>query len=94
VLKNAVEAIGEEGRIELRLTLDTEGTGTATLILRDSEPGLSPEAAERLFTPFFSTKRDGRGLGLTLAHEVLTRHGFDHTLRNHPEGGAELVIRF
>jgi len=94
VLKNAIEAIGEDGRIELRLTLDTEGTGTATLTLRDTGPGLSPEATERLFTPFFSTKRDGRGLGLTLAHEVLTRHDFDHTLRNHPEGGAELVVRF
>jgi len=94
VLKNAMEAIGEDGRIDISLTRDTEGTGTATLTLHDSGPGLTPEALERLFTPFYSTKRDGRGLGLTLAHEVLTRHGFDHTLRNHPEGGAELTIRF
>ncbi|MGD2115135.1 MAG: ATP-binding protein [Acidobacteriota bacterium] len=87
VLKNAMEAIGEDGWIELALTRET-------LTIRDTGPGLAPEVRERLFTPFFSTKRDGRGLGLTLAHEVLGRHGFDHALRNRPEGGAELVIRF
>lgn len=92
VLKNAMEAIGEDGRLELRWT--GGATSRPVLTIRDSGPGLSPEALERLFTPFFSTKRDGRGLGLTLAHEVLTRHGFDHTLRNHPEGGAELAVRF
>jgi signal transduction histidine kinase len=99
VLKNAMEAIGEDGTIELSLTRGSGGAGgragiRTTLAIRDSGPGLAPEVRERLFTPFFSTKRDGRGLGLTLAHEVLTRHGFDHTLRNRPEGGAELVIRF
>jgi len=95
VLKNAAEAIGEHGTIELALTLEPhDGRQAPTLTLRDTGPGLTPEARDRLFTPFFTTKRDGRGLGLTLAHEVLTRHGFDHTLRNRPEGGAELVIRF
>jgi len=115
VLKNAMEAIGEEGRIELSLTQGAQTIGAEderamggratpghrperdarpVLTIRDTGPGLTPEALDRLFTPFYSTKRDGRGLGLTLAHEVLTRHGFDHTLRNHPEGGAELTIRF
>ena len=96
VVKNAAEAIGEGGRIELALRRrDRGGDGARpTLTLRDTGPGLAPEVRERLFTPFFSTKRDGRGLGLTLAHEILTRHGFDHSLDNHPEGGARLTVRF
>lgn len=95
VLKNAAEAIGENGTIELALTSEPrDGRQTPTLTIRDTGPGLTPETQEHLFSPFFSTKRDGRGLGLTLAHEVLTRHGFEHSLRNRPEGGAELVIRF
>lgn len=95
VLKNAAEAIGEGGRIELALRReDPHRDGGPVLEIRDTGPGLPPEVRERLFTPFFSTKRDGRGLGLTLAHEILTRHGFGHALENHPDGGAVLTIRF
>lgn len=91
VLKNAIEAIGEDGRITLALTRDAGGP---VLTLRDTGGGVPAEARGNLFTPFFSTKRNGRGLGLTLAHEILTQHGFAFDLGNHPEGGAEFRIRF
>lgn len=64
------------------------------LRIRDEGPGLSVGAAERIFTPFFTTKPDGRGLGLTLTAEVLDAHGFTYALGNHPAGGAELMIRW
>jgi nitrogen fixation/metabolism regulation signal transduction histidine kinase len=95
VFKNAMEAIGEDGRIALRLD---EDESRALLTVRDSGPGIPPEVEPLLFTPFFSTKRDGRGLGLTLVREILSQHGCDFGLRNarSPEGagGAELWIRF
>lgn len=69
VLKNAIEAIGEDGTITI--AYDVEGR----LSIADSGAGISPEVASRLFTPFFSSKADGRGLGLTLVAEVLGRHG-------------------
>jgi nitrogen-specific signal transduction histidine kinase len=43
--------------------------------------------------PFFSTKRDGRGLGLVLIREVVGQHGFGCGLANRPGGGAEFVLR-
>lgn len=92
VLRNAMEAIGGEGRIELSLA--SGETGALVLEIRDSGPGVAPEARERLFTPFFSTKRNGRGLGLTLAHEILGQHGFPCGLDDHPEGGAVFHVRF
>jgi nitrogen fixation/metabolism regulation signal transduction histidine kinase len=91
VLKNAVEAIGEEGRIGLRLRAEPDHP---VLTIHDTGSGIPEEARSHLFTPFFSTKRNGRGLGLTLAHEILTQHGFAFDLHNHPEGGAEFTIRF
>ncbi len=91
VLQNAMEAIGEDGRIELRLA--TEG-GRPVLRLADTGPGVPEEVRPLLFTPFFSTKRDGRGLGLTLIREILAQHGFDVGLENRREGGAELWIGF
>lgn len=89
-LRNALEAIGEDGRISL--SLGREGNGVR-LAIRDSGPGIPPEAAGSLFTPFFSTKRNGRGLGLTLVQEVLASHGFDFGLEGAPEGGAEFWFR-
>jgi nitrogen fixation/metabolism regulation signal transduction histidine kinase len=91
VLKNAMEAIGEGGRIILRLVHEA---GRPILRIADSGPGIPEEVRPLLFTPFFSTKRDGRGLGLTLIQEILTQHGFDFGLENRQGGGAELWVGF
>ncbi len=100
VLRNAVEAIGEGGTIEVSLGVESDGSrrrggGRPVLEIADSGSGVAPEVRENLLTPFFSTKRDGRGLGLTLAHEVLSQHGFEHALENREHGpGAVFRIRF
>jgi PAS domain S-box-containing protein len=100
VLKNAMEAIGEDGRIRLRLAWEPAASGGTRPVLRiaDSGPGIPEDVRPLLFTPFFSTKRDGRGLGLTLIQEILTQHGFDFGLENRVEnrnrGGAELWVGF
>jgi nitrogen fixation/metabolism regulation signal transduction histidine kinase len=87
VLKNAMESIGEDGRIALRLD-------RAALTLRDSGAGIPEEARAFLFTPFFSTKRNGRGLGLTLVQEILSAHGFAFSLGPAEGGGAEFRMGF
>ncbi len=89
VLQNSIEAIGVHGTIELSLRNEA---GRPVLRLRDSGPGVPPEARHLLFTPFFSTKRDGRGLGLTLVREILAQHRFGFGLENAPQGGAEFRI--
>jgi two-component system nitrogen regulation sensor histidine kinase NtrY len=87
VLKNAMESIGEDGRIALRLDRDF-------LAIRDSGPGIPEEVRALLFTPFFSTKRNGRGLGLTLVQEILSAHGFAFSLEAGEGGGAEFRVGF
>jgi two-component system nitrogen regulation sensor histidine kinase NtrY len=91
VLKNAVESIGEDGRIGLRLERERSGT---LLAVSDTGSGIPEDVRPLLFTPFFSTKRDGRGLGLTLIREILAAHGAQFGLENHPGGGAEFRVRF
>lgn len=90
VFRNAIEAIGEDGEIELSLGREE---GRPTLRVADSGRGIAREAEARLFVPFFSTKRDGRGLGLVLIREVVGQHGFGCGLANRPQGGAEFVLR-
>ncbi|HEU5479465.1 MAG TPA: ATP-binding protein, partial [Candidatus Tumulicola sp.] len=61
--------------------------------IADSGPGIPEAVRGDLFTPFFSTKRDGRGLGLALVQEILTNHGAAFWLQNRAGGGAEFGIR-
>lgn len=86
VLINAVEAI--EGSGKVTVILDSE-----KLIIRDTGPGIKDEVKAQLFTPFFSTKATGQGIGLTLSREILMNHGFDFDLYSE-NGETVFVVRF
>ncbi|SHJ67215.1 PAS domain-containing protein [Hymenobacter daecheongensis DSM 21074] len=81
IAKNALEAIGEGGTITIRTTAQPP-----TLTVLNDGPGIAPAVQQRLFTPFFSTKRDGQGIGLTLIRDILLQHGFPFRLETQPDG--------
>jgi two-component system, NtrC family, nitrogen regulation sensor histidine kinase NtrY len=91
VVKNAVEAAGRGGHVAVRLTRERTGP---VLTIEDDGGALTDEARAHLFTPFFTTKPDGQGLGLTLAREVLARHGFRYSLDGDPGGLTRFTIHF
>ncbi|OGG54297.1 MAG: hypothetical protein A3F84_25940 [Candidatus Handelsmanbacteria bacterium RIFCSPLOWO2_12_FULL_64_10] len=91
VLKNAVEAIGEGGGITIRMG---KKDGRKFVTVEDTGCGIAPEVRSNLFTPFFSTKPNGQGIGLTLVQEVLSRHGFDFSLDGPPGGPTRFTIYF
>ena len=86
ILRNAMEAIDRDGVIDIAMR-------DGVLTIGDSGPGIPDETRDDLFTPFFSTKRDGRGLGLALVQEILTNHNAAFWLQNRSGGGAEFGIR-
>ncbi|RQO68030.1 histidine kinase [Pedobacter sp. KBW06] len=89
VVKNAIEAIdvGKQGII----TFVTENL-PQKLIVRDNGKGISAEAEAQLFSPFFSTKADGQGIGLTLIKDILIKHGFSFALSANQKGETEFSI--
>ena len=89
VVKNAIEAIGEKGTI----TFETDAQ-KRKLIITDTGKGISPDVAENLFSPFFSTKKDGQGIGLTLVREILANHNFEFSLKTVAPNKTEFVIKF
>jgi signal transduction histidine kinase len=91
VVKNAIEAIGEDGTITVRVG---RNGGRGFVVVEDTGGGLTPEARAHLFTPFFSTKQNGQGIGLTLVQEVLGQHGFEFSLEGPPRGPTQFVVRF
>ena len=88
VLQNAIEADAATIAIRLR----SQNGGPPTLRIEDSGTGLAPEAQANLFTPFFSTKPHGQGIGLTLVREILSAHGFDYSLQSEPGGPTTFTI--
>lgn len=89
IIKNAVEAIEGEGQITIY-----SSTNPAILLIQNTGMGIPPEIENQLFTPFFSTKKDGQGIGLTLIREILLQHGFGFRLHNIEQGKTEFSIEF
>ncbi len=90
LVANAVRATRENGRITIR-TWDEPEQGVS-LSITDQGPGLSPDAAERIFQPFYSTEPTRRGMGLPVARRVAEAHGGNLTLA--PGGpGATFVLQ-
>jgi signal transduction histidine kinase len=87
IVRNAIEAAGENGLVAIDLRDNT-------LTVCDTGPGIADISRSQLFTPFFTTKRDGRGIGLTVVQEILTSHGFAFSLENRPSGGAIFTVQF
>lgn len=81
VLRNAIEAVGRDGAIDVTFR-------GGVLTVADSGPGIAGEVRNELFTPFFTTKRDGRGLGLTIVQEILANHAIPFSLENRARGAA------
>ncbi|MGQ0722427.1 MAG: two-component system sensor histidine kinase NtrB [Candidatus Eiseniibacteriota bacterium] len=92
--KNAVEAMEKGGTLTIA-TRPSEGTpGEVRVAFRDTGPGIPEADRQRIFTPFWSTKRDGSGLGLALAHKTVTDHGGRLALLSRVGVGSEFVIHF
>ena len=98
IVKNAIEAVAARqaagvagGHVELSLERDGDGL---VLAVFDSADLLGEVPPRQLFTPFFSTKQGGQGIGLMFVREVLMRHGFAYSLASTGHGETRFAIRF
>jgi signal transduction histidine kinase len=89
LVRNAAEAAGAGGRVEVRLA---ERGGSAEVAVEDSGPGIPPERRDRLFEPFFTTKPRGTGLGLAVSRAIARAHGGDLAADGAPAGGARFAL--
>ena len=94
IVKNAAESIDSNGEITLTTTSQAEGDTSPSLIIADNGKGISPEIEQKLFSPFFSTKPNGQGIGLMFIREILMKHGCTFSLRTYPDGLTRFKIHF
>jgi signal transduction histidine kinase len=94
LVRNAIEALRDtaEGRIVLSAQRDPDGRIAIAVV--DNGPGISPDQREKIFVPFFTTKRQGSGVGLTLVRQIATAHDATVDVSDTPGGGATVSLRF
>ncbi|HEY0322600.1 MAG TPA: ATP-binding protein [Pyrinomonadaceae bacterium] len=98
LMRNAAEAIGEDKAERLVKVCgarekDSAERDWAVIEITDTGSGIHENDLQRIFIPFFTTKSKGHGIGLALAHRVITEHGGTLTASNSTEGGAVFTLR-
>ena len=91
LIRNARQAMPEGGRLTVSTVL---ADGELRLEVADTGKGIPPENQPKLFTPFFTTKADGTGLGLVLVHQIISEMGGKITCHSETGRGATFVISF
>jgi len=91
---NAMQAVeGRDGaRIEMRARIDRRSRPVLQIV--DNGPGIPPDVQERIFVPFFTTKEDGSGIGLSLSRQIMRLHGGTLTVRSNPDVETVFTLRF
>jgi len=91
---NAIQAVEDRpaARIELRARIDRRSR--PVLQVADNGPGIPPDVQEKIFIPFFTTKDDGSGIGLSLSRQIMRLHGGALTVRSDPDEETVFTLRF
>ncbi len=91
LIKNAAEAVAETDDGHLRLTGGFD-LGRVVIAIHDNGPGIPDTDVDQVFIPFFTTKRDGSGIGLSLCRQIMTAHGGDIAIDTGPAGTTVRLV--
>ncbi len=91
LIVNAVQAMENGGTLIIRTCLDN-GAGTCRIEIGDTGNGIPPELINNIFTPFFTTKQTGTGLGLSVSYGIVENHGGTITVTSEVGNGSLFVV--
>ena len=90
---NACQAMQEKGTLSIRAhPFSRNGTSFVRVEVKDTGKGIAPENLHNIFNPFFSARESGLGLGLPIVHKIVTSHGGQIEVDNHPGEGTAFII--
>jgi two-component system, NtrC family, nitrogen regulation sensor histidine kinase NtrY len=94
LVRNAIEALRDRPSGRIALTARRHPDGRLVIAVADNGPGIALDQREKVFVPFFTTKRQGSGVGLTLVRQIATAHGATVDVSQTSGGGATVSLRF
>ncbi|MBO5268780.1 MAG: ATP-binding protein, partial [Muribaculaceae bacterium] len=94
IVKNSVESAASrhDGSGCVTVTATRGADGSAVITVTDNGPGISPDKSRVIFTPFYTDKPMGQGIGLTFARDILSRHNASFTLATGPDSLTRFTI--
>jgi signal transduction histidine kinase len=93
LVRNAMEALREEADGKIAISA-IEAGGRIVIAVADNGPGIPADQREKVFVPFFTTKRQGSGIGLTLVRQIAIVHGATVSISDTAGGGTTISLRF
>lgn len=94
LVNNAIQALSgtQNGKIELSAMIDE--TGKVIICVLDNGPGIPEDIQEKIFIPFFTTRQDGSGIGLSLSRQIMRAHGGSIKVNSSPNQETSFTLRF
>lgn len=94
LIKNAIQAFDDRVNPAISLVSYVNEKGSVIISVKDNGTGIEPEALEKIFIPFFSTKKTGSGIGLSLSKQIMRQHEGNITVKSVLGEGTEFLLRF
>jgi two-component system, NtrC family, nitrogen regulation sensor histidine kinase NtrY len=94
LLQNASQANTSKATVEVSLGARLNRRGQIAIEVADNGPGIPAALVKRVFVPFFTTRRDGSGVGLALSRQIMIAHGGNISAGRAPAGGALITLNF
>ncbi len=94
LIKNAIQAFDEETNRLIEVNAFKDDKNRVSIIVKDNGSGIDEEALSRIFIPFFTTKKSGSGIGLSLSRQIMRKHKGSLTVTTQVDEGTEFTMRF
>lgn len=94
LLLNAIHAVEQTESPTIKLTAGMGGRGNIFIKLSDNGPGISEDTLEKIFIPFYTTKKEGSGIGLSLSRQIMRKHHAGITVNSVPDKETVFILKF
>jgi two-component system nitrogen regulation sensor histidine kinase NtrY len=92
LIKNAIEAVKETAQPKIKLTADQKSNKIVTISVCDNGPGIPQESLDKIFIPFYSTKKEGSGIGRSLSRQIMKLHRGRIEVETEPGTGTTFIL--
>jgi len=94
LVKNAIQALEDTDNSYIRLQAYNNEKHNTLISIKDNGPGIDEEAQSKIFIPFYTTKKNGSGIGLSLSKQIMRQHLGTISVKSKIDEGSEFVLRF
>jgi C4-dicarboxylate-specific signal transduction histidine kinase len=94
LLLNAIDAVKEKQDAQIAITASTNLNNRISIEIADNGSGIKPDLMDKIFMPFFTSKNEGSGIGLSLSRQIMQMHKGAISVKSKPEEGTVFTLTF